>query len=83
MHLLNDLIPRHYPERVAKTLVVSSKGWKKSRLRSYFPQATVLSSLDDLKKHVSAEELVTFAGGNAKVSSDAFHSTGSFGRVGA
>jgi len=78
LQLLNELIPRYYPGRLAKALVVPSKGWAKSRLGKHFAShVTVLSSGDDLKKYVDKDELVMFAGGNAKVTSDAFECGGS------
>ncbi|KAL9180515.1 hypothetical protein ACHAXT_010968 [Thalassiosira profunda] len=58
MQLLNDLIARHYPGRIAKTLVVSSKGWKNARfLRSLFQKAIVLSSVDQVRKYVAKDSV--------------------------
>lgn len=88
MQLLNEVIPRHYPERLAKALVVLEKGGTKEHSRSHYhsqyaaPLVTVLSSESDLKKYVDEDELVKFAGGNAQVTSDAFHCIGSCDNVG-
>lgn len=82
MGVLNEVIQHHFPERVAKILVVASKDWAKARRRPpiHSPlvqyNVNVLSSVDGLKKYVDKDELVTFAGGNAKVTPDAFDCIG-------
>lgn len=81
--ILHDLLPRHYPGRLAHTLVVTGKGRSRTRLGAHFPshfaqaRVTVLNSGEDLKTYVDAEELVVFAGGKAKVTSDAFECSAS------
>lgn len=79
LQILNEMIPQHYPGRLAKVLVVNtgkgrSKAWLGGQSPSHFAQTrvTVLNSAEDLKKYVHEEELVTFAGGSAEVTSDAF-----------
>ncbi|KAL7550067.1 hypothetical protein ACHAWF_013305 [Thalassiosira exigua] len=92
MQVLGELIPRHYPGRLAKLLVVSK--WKKSlrRLSLLLPSSfaplfahaknvSYLSSIEDLTSHVDQNELVVFAGGNARVSSGAFSCDISFDHV--
>lgn len=88
LQLLNDLIKQHYPERFAKVLIEPSKGQKKAHLlatfslRSSKSSVTVLNPGDDLMQYVDEEELVTFAGGKAGITSDAFRSFGSYDCVG-
>ena len=64
IQLLNELIAYHYPERIAKVLLVPSKDWTKAcelpRVHSH-PLLTVLKSVDDLKKYVDKEELANIA----------------------
>mmetsp|Transcript_12426 Transcript_12426/g.20238 ORF Transcript_12426/g.20238 Transcript_12426/m.20238 type:complete len:446 (+) Transcript_12426:3-1340(+) len=88
IHLLNDLIPRHYPGRLAYALVVPDKANTKTRLRTLFPSQfqshiTILNSGDELKKYVNKDQLVTFAGGHAKVTSGAFQCDDSYNHNGA
>lgn len=84
LSLLSEILPRHYPERLAKALLVTGKGWKKKLLWSYLPaqiarsKVHVLSSLDSLKRFVSEDELVLFAGGKASITPDVFQAGDSF-----
>lgn len=78
LQLLSELVPRHYPGRLARALVVPKKGTKAALLRKlhssqFRPLVTVVGSLDGLKEYVDGDQLVVFAGGNAKVTSNAFH----------
>lgn len=61
MKILNELIPYHYPERLAKVLVVHENG----KCLRHLSHLIVLESVDDLKNYVDKKELVRFAGGDA------------------
>mmetsp|Transcript_16963 Transcript_16963/g.25240 ORF Transcript_16963/g.25240 Transcript_16963/m.25240 type:complete len:654 (+) Transcript_16963:2150-4111(+) len=81
---LHEVISKHYPERLSKMIVVSSKsgGWmkvfhtlslkthvKSQRTRD---RITRIDSVAELKKYVDESELVTFVGGKALVNPEAF-----------
>ena len=77
---LSEILSRHYPERLAKALIVPSGGWAKTLgsrgIRSYVlspitrARIHVLNSWDDLKKYVDEAELVSFVGGKAEINSE-------------
>jgi hypothetical protein len=79
---LNEVLSRHYPERLAKALIVPSSGWIKTLgtfgLRAYVSapktrsRVFMLGSSHDLRKYVEEDELVTFVGGRAFVPPEAF-----------
>eukprot|EP00978_Attheya_sp_CCMP212_P005119 scaffold11316_cov60-Attheya_sp.AAC.2 len=79
---LNEVLSRHYPERLAKALIVPSSGWIKTLgtfgLRAYVSapktrsRVFMLGSSHDLKKYVEEDELVTIVGGRAFVPPEAF-----------
>lgn len=78
---LISILRQHYPERLAKALIVPgpSGKWSKSRVREYItthqlftPRVKLLNNLFELRKYVNTDQLVTFAGGTASVTPDAF-----------
>jgi hypothetical protein len=79
---LNEVLSRHYPERLAKTFIVPSSGWIKTLgtfgLRAYVSapktrsRVFMLGSSHDLRKYVEEDELVTIVGGRAFVPPEAF-----------
>lgn len=70
MKLINGLIPRHYPGRLERALLIPNKDMK-SRIRAMFPsqnawsKVTILDSCEGLRKYVNPDELPLFAGGQA------------------
>jgi hypothetical protein len=75
---LCELLSFHYPERLNKALVVPSKAFPKRRIYSFAlspitkSRVVVLNSQADLKKYVAESELISGAGGAAKITSEAF-----------
>lgn len=65
----------HYPERLAKCLIVPSNGFEKTigslTIRTYVPslrtrsRITILESASDLRDYISDENLLSFVGGKA------------------
>ena len=82
IHRLVRLLLSHYPERLAKALIVPSGGWEKTMgglsIRGYVSsprtrsRIIVLNSANDLKEHISENSLLSFAGGKAKLPSECF-----------
>jgi hypothetical protein len=75
------VLRRHYPERLSKALIVPSTSgkWSKPKMREYIsmqqiatPRVIILNKLNELKQYVSDDQLVTFAGGKANVTPDAY-----------
>lgn len=70
---LIDVVSKHYPERLGRALLVPGGGWDtllgNHGLRRYInssktrSKVVVLERLDDLKKYVSDDELITCVGG--------------------
>lgn len=77
---LIDIVRKHYPERLKVALIVPGTGkWSKSKIREYIagqgvatPRVIVLNNAVELKKYVKDNQLVTFAGGKAPVTPEAF-----------
>ena len=76
---LVGVLTRHYPERLQRALVIPGGSWSKAKIRECIlaqhiltPRVIILNSLQEVKNFVHDDELVTFAGGNAAVSCDAF-----------
>lgn len=77
---LINIVQKHYPERLKAALIVSGTGkWSKSKIREYIvgqgiatPRVILLNNLVELKEYVKDNQLVTFAGGKAPVTPDAF-----------
>lgn len=72
----------HYPERLAKCLIVPSNGFEKTvgglTIRTYVPslrtrsRITILESASDLRDYISDENLLTFVGGKALLPPESF-----------
>ena len=72
----------HYPERLAKCLIVPSNGFEKTigglTIRTYVPslrtrsRITILESASDLKDYISDENLLSFVGGKAILPPESF-----------
>lgn len=76
---LVGVLTRHYPERLQRALVIPGGSWSKAKIRECIlaqhiltPRVIILNSLQEVKNFVHDDELVTFAGGKAAVSCDAF-----------
>ncbi len=77
IHQLIDIVRNNYPGRLGKALIVPNGGWEKffgtHGLRRYVPSQTtrqkvhMLESVNDLKEHVSVEELSVLVGGKLPV----------------
>ena len=72
----------HYPERLAKCLIVPSNGFEKTigglTIRTYVPslrtrsRITILESASDLRDYISDENLLSFVGGKAVLPPESF-----------
>ena len=75
IHRIVRTLCAHYPERLAKCLIVPSGGFEKTigslTIRTYVPslrtrsRITILESASDLKDYISDENLLSFVGGKA------------------
>jgi len=82
IHRLVRLLSSHYPERLAKALIVPSGGWEKTMgglsIRGYVSsprtrsRIVMLKSANDLKEHINENSLLSFAGGKAKLPPECF-----------
>ena len=66
LQLLNEILHYHYPERLAKALIVG-EGWAKTEASHH---ATVLNSMDELSQYVDKDELGKLTGGLAEETLD-------------
>ena len=73
---LVGIVSQNYPERLGKAIVVPNGGWQKwigtHGLRRYIKspktrsKVIVIDDMKDLKNYISAEQLISIAGGQAK-----------------
>lgn len=77
VHSLITIISKNYPERLMMALVVPNGGWAKilsgANIRRYIhssrtrSRVIMLDKEEDLKKYISADQLINLAGGNAPI----------------